>query len=101
MAMACSRLVTLPPFPPFPDRNVPCSMRRMARRTDLLDAFPYRGIGYPPLRDRRTSNCLRPGERPNNTAKQGEGGATSWGGEPRRVLGAALDKAGRLRGKWP
>jgi len=39
--MACFRLFTLPPFPPFPDRNVPFFFRRIALSTLRLAAFPY------------------------------------------------------------
>jgi hypothetical protein len=41
MAIACSRLVTGPPFPPFPERKVPCFLRSRALLTDLLAALPY------------------------------------------------------------
>jgi hypothetical protein len=41
MAMACFLLFTVPPFPPWPDRNVPLFLRRIALSTDLLAAFPY------------------------------------------------------------
>jgi hypothetical protein len=33
--------LTLPPFPPFPERNVPLFFRRIALATVLLAAFPY------------------------------------------------------------
>jgi hypothetical protein len=36
IAIACFRLFTLPPFPPFPLRNVPRFRRRIARSTSLL-----------------------------------------------------------------
>jgi hypothetical protein len=36
IAMACFRLVTLPPLPPLPLRNVPRFRRRIARPTSLL-----------------------------------------------------------------
>ncbi len=36
IAMACFRLVTLPPLPPLPLRNVPRFRRRIARSTSLL-----------------------------------------------------------------
>jgi len=36
IAIACLRLVTLPPFPPRPDRNVPF----FSRRTALATVFP-------------------------------------------------------------
>jgi len=47
MAMACSRLVTRPPLPPFPERNVPRFLRRIALATRLLAALPYLGIALP------------------------------------------------------
>jgi hypothetical protein len=41
MAIACFRLFTLPPLPPFPDLSVPRFRSRIALST-LLDAFgPY------------------------------------------------------------
>src|SRR5690242_2801566 len=49
MAMACLRLFTFPPFPRFPERNVPRLRRRMALATDLRAREPYRGIcNHPP-----------------------------------------------------
>jgi hypothetical protein len=47
MAMACFRLVTLPPLPPRPDRSVPCFLRRIALRTLLPAALPNLGIDSP------------------------------------------------------
>jgi hypothetical protein len=41
MAIACFRLVTLPPLPPFPDRSVPFFFRRIALSTVLPAALPY------------------------------------------------------------
>jgi hypothetical protein len=41
MAIACLRLVTLPPLPPFPDLRVPFFLRRIADSTRLLAALPY------------------------------------------------------------
>src|SRR5581483_7323154 len=41
IAIACLRLFTFPPFPPFPDRNVPFFLRLMALATVLPAAFPY------------------------------------------------------------
>src|SRR4029077_19036973 len=41
IAIACFRLVTLPPLPPLPDRSVPCFLRRMALATVLPAALPY------------------------------------------------------------
>ena len=39
--MACLRLVTLPPFPPLPDRSFPSFSRRSALSTLLPAALPY------------------------------------------------------------
>ena len=39
--MACFRLLTLPPFPPRPERSVPFFRRRMALSTRLEAALPY------------------------------------------------------------
>jgi hypothetical protein len=44
MAIACFRLFTAPPFPPFPDRKVPRFLRRMALSTVLLADLPYLAI---------------------------------------------------------
>src|SRR2546430_16227747 len=41
MAMACFRLLTLPPLPPLPERSVPRFLRRMALATVLPAALPY------------------------------------------------------------
>src|ERR1700722_5483940 len=41
IAMACLRLVTLPPLPPLPERSVPSFSRRMALSTLLPAALPY------------------------------------------------------------
>lgn len=41
IAIACFRIVTLPPFPPLPERRVPRFSRRMALATDVLAALPY------------------------------------------------------------
>src|SRR5450755_1060390 len=41
MAMACLRLVTLPPLPPLPERSVPRFSRCMALSTLLPAASPY------------------------------------------------------------
>src|SRR5579864_4256905 len=41
IAIACSRLFTVPPFPPGPDFRVPLCMRWMALSTRLLAASPY------------------------------------------------------------
>jgi hypothetical protein len=40
MAIACLRLLTLPPFPPLPDLSVPRFLRRMALATDLPADLP-------------------------------------------------------------
>lgn len=50
MAIACLRLFTVPPFPPFPDFNVPRFLRCMALFTLLPAAFPYFGMLYSPIR---------------------------------------------------
>ena len=44
MAIACFRLLTRPPLPALPERNVPCFFRRIALLTDFPAAFPYFGI---------------------------------------------------------
>jgi len=44
MAIACFLLFTAPPFPPRPERRVPCLRRRIALRTDFAAAFPYLAI---------------------------------------------------------
>src|SRR5260370_31213189 len=41
IAIACLRLFTAPPLPPFPERNVPFFLRRMALATVLPAALPY------------------------------------------------------------
>ena len=41
MAMACLRLVTTPPLPPFPERSVPRFSFSIAFLTLSLAAFPY------------------------------------------------------------
>ena len=41
MAMACLRLLTFPPRPPFPDRSVPRFFRCIALSTRLPAALPY------------------------------------------------------------
>lgn len=41
IAIACSLLLTGPPFPPLPDRRVPRFCRRTALATVLLAASPY------------------------------------------------------------
>jgi hypothetical protein len=41
MAMACLRLLTLPPFPPGPDRKLPRFDLRTALATVFPAAFPY------------------------------------------------------------
>ena len=42
MAIACLRLFTLPPLPPWPDLSVPRFLRRMALATVLPAALPSR-----------------------------------------------------------
>jgi len=49
IAMACLRLVTLPPFPLLPLLSVPFFFRRIALSTRLLAALPY---FRPPVRFR-------------------------------------------------
>jgi hypothetical protein len=44
IAIACFRLFTVPPLPPFPDFKVPRFLRRIALLTDLPAAFPYLAI---------------------------------------------------------
>jgi hypothetical protein len=44
MAIACFRLLTRPPLPALPERNVPWFFRRIALLTDFPAAFPYLGI---------------------------------------------------------
>ena len=41
IAIACLRLFTAPPLPPFPERRVPFFSRRTALSTDLPAALPY------------------------------------------------------------
>lgn len=41
IAIACLRLVTLPPLPPLPERSVPRFSRCIALSTDLPAALPY------------------------------------------------------------
>src|SRR5258708_6972623 len=41
IAIACLRLFTEPPLPPFPERRVPFFFRRTALSTDLPAALPY------------------------------------------------------------
>jgi hypothetical protein len=41
IAIACLRLFTAPPVPPFPERRVPFFSRRTALSTDLPAALPY------------------------------------------------------------
>src|SRR5215467_10119260 len=44
IAIACFRLVTLPPLPPRPLRSVPSFMRRIVLSTRFPAAFPYRRV---------------------------------------------------------
>src|SRR5580692_8342011 len=46
IAIACSRLLTTPPLPPWPERSVPFFSRRTALSTDLPAAFPYFGLDF-------------------------------------------------------
>lgn len=48
MAIACFRLLTVPPLPPFPDLSVPFFFRCIALFTLLPAALPYRAILHPP-----------------------------------------------------
>ena len=41
IAIACFRLLTVPPLPPRPDLRVPLFFRRMALETVLRAVFPY------------------------------------------------------------
>jgi hypothetical protein len=41
IAIACLRLFTLLPLPPFPDRSVPLFLRRIALATVFPAALPY------------------------------------------------------------
>jgi hypothetical protein len=50
MAMACLRLVTLPPFPPLPERRVPFFRRCMALLTLFCEALPYLAMKNPPVK---------------------------------------------------
>src|ERR1039458_2680415 len=47
IAIACSRLLTTPPFPSFPERNSPRFSRCTAFLTLSLAALPYRAISPP------------------------------------------------------
>src|SRR5215471_19859993 len=46
IAIACFRLLTRPPLPPFPDRKVPRFRRRIADLTDFCAPLPYRGMSH-------------------------------------------------------
>src|SRR5882762_5035608 len=46
IAIACLRLVTLPPLPPLPERKVPFFFRRMALATVLPAALPYLALDF-------------------------------------------------------
>jgi hypothetical protein len=63
MAIACFRLLTVPPLPPFPDFKVPRFLRRSALPTDLAAAFPYLGI-LSPFSPRSSKDEIHLGERP-------------------------------------
>jgi hypothetical protein len=63
MAIACFRLFTVPPLPPFPDFKVPRFLRRIALLTDLPAAFPYLAILVSFLSKKlqgRIDLCVRP-----------------------------------------
>ena len=53
MAIACFRLLTVPPLPPLPDFSVPLFFRCMALLTLLPAAFPYLAIAFLPSVNRR------------------------------------------------
>lgn len=53
IAIACFLLFTTPPLPPFPERKVPCFLRRIALLTVLLAARPYLAILFPPTMVKR------------------------------------------------
>jgi hypothetical protein len=63
MAIACFRLLTVPPLPPFPDFKVPRFLRRSALRTDLPAAFPYLAI-LSPFSTRSSKGEIHLDERP-------------------------------------
>jgi hypothetical protein len=65
MAIACFRLLTVPPLPPFPDFKVPRFLRRIALRTDLLAAFPYLAI-LSPFSPRSCKDEIHLDERPGD-----------------------------------
>src|SRR5262249_50408156 len=46
IAIACFRLVTLPPFPPLPDRSVPFFLRRIVLATVLPTVLPYLRLDF-------------------------------------------------------
>src|ERR1700729_3911420 len=46
IAIACLRLVTLPPLPPLPEQSVPRFSRRIALFTLLPAALPYLAITH-------------------------------------------------------
>jgi hypothetical protein len=54
IAIACLRLLTLPPLPPLPERSFPCFARLTARSTLLLAALPYLAMASPLLRFRQS-----------------------------------------------
>jgi hypothetical protein len=73
MAIACFRLLTVPPLPPFPDFKVPRFLRRSALRTDLPAAFPYLAI-LSPFSPRGSKDEIHLDERPDQpSAKPTQG----------------------------
>jgi hypothetical protein len=63
MAIACFRLLTVPPLLPFPDFKVPRFLRRSALPTDLAAAFPYLAI-LSPFSRTSSKDEIHLGERP-------------------------------------
>src|ERR1700721_3435288 len=64
IAIACLRLLTVPPFPPLPQRRVPLFFLRMALATVLLAALPYFRLDFLPELDLflvaiKFSRCFR------------------------------------------
>jgi hypothetical protein len=57
IAIACFRLFTRPPLPPFPLLSVPRLRRRIALATRLLAAFPYRAMELSDFRS-DVENCI-------------------------------------------
>src|SRR5690348_227255 len=59
MAIACLRLVTLPPCPFLPRFNVPFLRRFMARSTSLPALREYLAIARSPVKPRGSANAMR------------------------------------------